>query len=338
MRDWALRCRKTAFAVTWMLHDLVVLTCFGSLPQLGNQMTWRIGAVSYLNTKPLIYGLEKHLPDAELILDLPSRLADRLAVGELDVALIPSVEFLRGRGLTIISDACIACCGPVRSVRVLFRKPPSEVKTLALDEGSRTSAALAQVLLAERFGVHPVRQQLDINAVIDECAADAILVIGDRAMSLNLGAYCESWDLGEEWLRETGLPFVFAMWVARKTALPDISEALQQARDAGLANLNDIIATEAPKYGLSATSCEEYFRRHLHFYLGQRELAGLQLFSKHAESLALISKTLPLQPGRIKSVERLSSTVLPKGNGSKSTRIFPADENVQVSQRAFRND
>lgn len=270
-------------------------------------MTWRIGAVSYLNTKPLIYGLSEHLPDAELILDLPSRLADRLAAGELDVALIPSVEFLRGDGLVIVSDACIACRGPVRSVRVLFRKPPSEVKTLALDEGSRTSAALAQVLLAERFDVHPVRQQLDINAVISDCNADAILVIGDRAMSLDLSAYCESWDLGEEWLRETGLPFVFAMWVAHKAASPEICEALQESRDAGLANLDVIVANEAPKYGLTTASCEEYFQRHLHFYLGQRELAGLQLFSNHANSLGLISKTFSLllsphpQPEVIKS-------------------------------------
>jgi len=258
-------------------------------------MTWRIGAVSYLNTKPLIYGLQEHLPDSQLILDLPSRLADRLTAGELDVALIPSVEFLRGRGLSIISNACIACRGPVRSVRVLFRKPPHEVRTLALDEGSRTSAALAQVLLAERFGIRPERQQLDINASIDDCGADAILVIGDRAMSLDTSEYCEAWDLGEQWLLDTGLPFVFAMWIARDAALPEISQALQQARDAGLENLDKIVALEAPKYGLTAASCSEYFRRHLHFYLGQRELAGLQLFSEQATSLGLAPKPLRIQ-------------------------------------------
>lgn len=254
-------------------------------------MTWRIGAVSYLNTKPLIFGLSKHLPDSELILDLPSRLADRLAAGELDVALIPSVEFLRGDRLKIVSDACIACHGQVRSVRVLFRKPPREVETLALDEGSRTSAALAQVLLAEQFGVRPQRLQLDIDAAIEECSADAILVIGDRAMSLDLTAFCESWDLGEKWLRETGLPFVFAMWVARENTSPEISLALEQARDSGLANLDEIVSKEAAKYGLTDASCYEYFRRHLHFYLGERERAGLQLFSKHASSIGLIPAT-----------------------------------------------
>ncbi len=250
-------------------------------------MNWRIGAVSYLNTKPLIYGLQSQLPGAELILDLPSRLADRLADGELDVALIPSVEFLRGQHFSIISDACIACRGSVRSVRVLFKRPPSEVRTLALDEGSRTSAALTQVLLAERFGVRPLKQQLDIDATIEECTADAVLVIGDRAMDLDTSRYCESWDLGEEWVRETGLPFVFAMWVARQSVLPEISEALQNARDAGLANLDEIVARESPRYGITNASCEEYFRRHLHFYLGSRELAGLELFSEHATAIGL---------------------------------------------------
>ena len=258
-------------------------------------MTWRIGAVSYLNTKPLIYGLAEQLPDSQLVLDLPSRLADRLAAGELDVALIPSVEFLRGRRLSIVSDACIACRGPVRSVRLLFRKQPSEVRTLALDEGSRTSAALAQVLLAERYGVRPERMQLGILDSIAACEADAILVIGDRAMDLDTHDFCESWDLGEQWLKETGLPFVFAMWVARDGVMPEVASALQKSRDAGLENLDEIIAKEAAGYGLSAASCNEYFRRHLYFYLGQRELAGLQLFSEHATSLGLAPKPFQVQ-------------------------------------------
>ncbi|MEZ6075292.1 MAG: MqnA/MqnD/SBP family protein [Pirellulaceae bacterium] len=103
-------------------------------------MSVSIGAVSYLNTKPLIFGLQQQL-DCQLRLDLPSRLADDLAARKLDVALIPSVEFLRGRQFSIVSDACIACRGPVRSVRVLFRKPPQRARSLALDEGSRTSRA-----------------------------------------------------------------------------------------------------------------------------------------------------------------------------------------------------
>src|SRR6188768_2971938 len=107
----------------------------------------RVGAVSYLNTKPLIYGLERLAPQAELVLDVPSRLAIDLAAGELDVALIPSIEFLREPAYAIVSDACIGCRGPVLSVKLFSRGPAAEIRTLALDEGSRTSVALVRILL-----------------------------------------------------------------------------------------------------------------------------------------------------------------------------------------------
>src|SRR5690348_6683422 len=99
----------------------------------------RIGAVHYLNTKPLVYGLERYAPGAEVVYDLPSRLADRLAARRLDVALIPSIEFFRTASYTIVSNACIACRGPVLSVKLFSRRPIDSIRTLALDEGSRTS-------------------------------------------------------------------------------------------------------------------------------------------------------------------------------------------------------
>src|SRR5438874_1446560 len=106
----------------------------------------RIGAVTYLNTKPLIYQLEQLAPEAEVILDLPSRLADQLAAGLLDVALIPIIEVFRGEGYRILPDMAIASRGAVLSVTVFSKVPWKEIRTLALDEGSRTSAALVQVL------------------------------------------------------------------------------------------------------------------------------------------------------------------------------------------------
>src|SRR3954470_23526408 len=111
----------------------------------------RIGAVSYLNTKPLVYRLTELAPQHELIFDLPSRLADDLAAGRLDVALIPSIEFFQRDDYQIIYDACIACRGPVRSVKLFSRVPIENIKTLALDEGSRTSIALARILLKEHY-------------------------------------------------------------------------------------------------------------------------------------------------------------------------------------------
>jgi chorismate dehydratase len=252
------------------------------------QQPWRIGAVSYLNTKPLIYHLEKFLTNSVITLDLPSRLADRLACDELDVALIPSVEFLRGKNLSIVSNACIACHGPVRSVRVLFRCPPDQVKSLALDEGSRTSAALAQVLLAQRFGIRPQLQGLAINADFKSSPADAILIIGDRAMDVEEGDYYTTWDLGQQWFNETGLPFVFAMWVARLPLADEVAQSLEACRDTGLDHIDSIVAAEAPRYGLSTASCDEYFRKHLHFVLGSKELDGLNLFRDQANSIGLL--------------------------------------------------
>src|SRR5215471_3844498 len=109
----------------------------------------RIGAVNYLNSKPLVYGLQNASEGVRLLFDLPSRLAESLAAGRLDVALIPSVEFFRAPGYVILSDACVACRGSVRSVKLHCRVSPREVKRVALDEGSRTSAALALILLQE---------------------------------------------------------------------------------------------------------------------------------------------------------------------------------------------
>src|SRR5262245_53693445 len=110
------------------------------------QRKLRVGAVNYLNTKPLVYRLERFAPQAEIVLDLPSRLADDLAAGRLDVALIPSIEYFQSPGYSIVSDACIACRGPVLSVKLFSRVPPAEIRSLALDEGSRTSATLVRIL------------------------------------------------------------------------------------------------------------------------------------------------------------------------------------------------
>lgn len=253
----------------------------------------RVGAVTYLNTKPLIYGLTEVAPQIELVLDYPSRLADRLAAGNLEVALIPSLELFRQPTATIISNACIACRGPVWSVKLFFRKPPSEVQTLALDEGSRTSVALAQVLLHERLGIRPKLEPLPLTGTLRDTTADAVLLIGDRAMQAQAGPFAEVWDLGDEWCRWSELPFVFAMWVARPgiglnpTELQNLEAALAESRDQGLLHLPEIAATEAAPLGLTRPECIAYLRDNLYFFLGTRELAGLNLFRRKAAELGL---------------------------------------------------
>ncbi len=151
----------------------------------------RIGAVSYLNAKPLYHSLCEYAPQVRLSMDVPSRLAEQLAAGELDVALIPSVEYLREatRGYEIIPGFAIAARGPVRSVKLFSRVPWERVERLALDAGSRTSQVLARIWLDTRHGVRPPRiEELPLGVSALESTADAVLVIGDRAMRVPHGA------------------------------------------------------------------------------------------------------------------------------------------------------
>src|SRR5437764_13547276 len=177
--------------------------------------TLRVGAVNYLNSKPLIERLTDFAPSVELSLDLPSRLADRMAAGGLDVGLIPVVEFFRGDGYSFVPNIAIGSRGPVLSVTLFSRVPWPEIRSVALDEGSRTSSALTQILLRKRYGVNPEVRPLPIDAGPEDVKTDAVLLIGDRAMRACLPGFRYAFDLGEAWPAWTGLPTVHALWAVR---------------------------------------------------------------------------------------------------------------------------
>jgi chorismate dehydratase len=277
----------------------------------------RVGAVNYLNTKPLVYRLDRLAPDVDVVFDLPSRLADELAAGRLDVALIPSLEFFQRPDYRIVSDACIACRGPVLSVKLFSHVPVEQIGSLALDEGSRTSAAVVRILLRERFGLEPRMEPLPIGASLDDTEADAVLLIGDRAIHSppvsRLGRFAEVWDLGDQWCRWSGLPMVFAMWTARDdTELDGLEAALGEARDLGVAHVAQIGAAEAAPLGLTEPQCVGYLRDNLHFYLGPQEREGLRAFFDHSVSLRLAPadcKLLGVAPAeeKIRETSRVSS-------------------------------
>ena len=251
--------------------------------------TTRIGAVSYLNSRPLIEGLSRLAPEAELVLDYPSGLADQLADGNLDVALVPSIEYFREPDFEVISNACVAACGPVMSVKLYFRVRPGMVRSLAMDEGSRTSAALARIMLAERYGVDPELETLSLHQTIEQTRADAVLLIGDRAMFPPGEPFYETWDLGQQWFDWTGLPFVFAMWVARREfESASVERALGCARDRGAAQLEYIAHREAPLLGIDEATAFGYLRDNLNFTLGAAERHGLRLFYQLAEQQGLV--------------------------------------------------
>jgi chorismate dehydratase len=258
----------------------------------------RVGAVNYLNAKPLYYRLCEIAPDVRLTMDVPSRLAEQLAVGELDVALIPSVEYLReaGRGYEIVPGFAIAARGPVRSVKLFSRVPWNRVERLALDAGSRTSQVLARIWLDEAHGVRPARvEELPLGVSALESTADAVLVIGDRAMRVPHEPFVDVVDLAEAWHGFTALPFVFAFWVARAGVdLDELPAALAQSRTLGLAAAGSLAQTHGQRLGLDVATCYDYLTRILSYELGEPELAGLKRFAVMAARLGLAPEGVSL--------------------------------------------
>jgi chorismate dehydratase len=248
----------------------------------------RIGAVAYLNTKPLIYELERLAPQADLKLEVPSRLADDLAAGSLDAALIPAIEYFRGDGYRVVPGIAIACDGPVLSVTLFSRLPWPDIRRVAVDEGSRTSAALTEIILRQRYGVVPEIIGLPLEGDADSVDADAVLLIGDRAMRACLPGFVHAFDLGQEWQDWTGLPFVFAFWAVRGGAdLGPVADALHAAKQRGRIHLGEIAYREASLLGLDAGFCRRYLANIMRYDLGPRELAGLDRYYGLAAQLGL---------------------------------------------------
>lgn len=244
----------------------------------------RVGAVSYLNTKPLIRHLSELAPRIDLVLEVPSRLARDLAEGRLDVGLIPSIEYFRAPGYSIVPGVSISSFGPVLSVKLCSRTPFEEIQSVALDEGSRTSIALMRILLARLFGVSPATEPFPLGGDLDKTKTDAILLIGDRAMKVAEGEFPFTLDLGYEWSRWTGLPFVFAFWCVRDgIELPDdVLKAFVRAKELGRRDIPAIVAAEAARLGIDETRCRFYLESVIRHDLGVREIAGLERFRELA--------------------------------------------------------
>jgi chorismate dehydratase len=247
-------------------------------------MTPRIGCVSYLNSRPLVFGLEDQVEFA-----VPSVLAKQLREGKLDVALVPVAEYLENPRYQIIPGIGIGCCGSVRSVYLAHRKPISELKTVALDPASKTSNLLVQVILKEFFQVMP-------SFVTAGDSIESQLAIGDDAL-LKLDKFIQDgWeilDLGEIWKKKTGLPFVFAFWAVRDgvNALPYI-ELLTRAKADGLKNFEKIITTEKI---VPHNIAREYLSRNICYDLGADEVKGLREFQRLCVRHGLIQKTSELR-------------------------------------------
>lgn len=256
----------------------------------------RLGAVSYLNTKPLVYGLDACPDQFDVRFDVPSKCATLLHDNKVDLGLIPAIEYLVD-DYRVVPDVSIASDGPVATVAVFTRKPMRDVTSLALDLSSRTSVALTRVLCAKHWGITPAlaAAEPDLDAMLSR--ADAALLIGDPAFEIDPAKHdVTKVDLGAEWREMTGLPFVYAMWVGRRgAATPAQCDALRHARDRGVAHLEGIArAVSGGDADLERRSLV-YLRDNLRYSLGARELAGLRRFHELAVELKLMPLLRPLR-------------------------------------------
>lgn len=248
-------------------------------PHQSSAPLWRLGAVSFLNAKPLIAGLDAD-PNIDLVCDVPSRLPAMLDHNQVDAALVPVIDLVQpGRQWQIISDACIGCDGETLTVRVFSRVAPEKIRTLHVDGDSHTSVALARIVWYELYGTDLAIVPFHGTETVAAC--EAVLLIGDKVVNNTLLDYEIETDLGSAWKTLTSLPFVFACWAGRRDLGEDVSvlaERLSEARDAGVATAKMIAADLGPGLGWPVTLAERYLTARLKFTLGDRQREGLGRF------------------------------------------------------------
>jgi len=251
----------------------------------------RIGAVSYLNTIPLVHGMRHGLgaERIELSYATPAVLADAMAAGELDMALLPVIELARIPGLELVPGLGITTHGPSRSVLLVSRRPAEAIESLALDPDSRTSNALSRVLLAEVWHRRPriVEGRGELAQSLER--ADAAVRIGDKALFEPVPADVRVYDLGEVWTGRTGLPFVFAAWAARPGVVDrELYLTLHESRRRGTRAVERIAEEYAWKGERRPELVREYLTAHIRYRLGSAELRAIETFFAAAHGLGLI--------------------------------------------------
>ncbi len=262
--------------------------------QLSSLPPLRIATVPFYNAWPLTRFLSETLPEATLSGWYPSRMRPGLLAGEIDLALLPVAELPRIPGASLLGDACIGCRGPVESVLLVSRVPVSKIRRIALDVASRSSITLSKVMLHEFYDLRPEIVPLELDESLNAVAADALVVIGDRALAFEPADCWEyRFDLGQWWLEKTGLPFVFAAWIGPPFADPkrqtETVRGLEIARDRGIAAIEQIVAEREEQAARNAvpllvgrSKLIDYLSRSIQYRLDEEKRKGLELFLKLA--------------------------------------------------------
>jgi chorismate dehydratase len=260
----------------------------------------RISAISYLNTAPLMWNFQHAAAESDLPrrysveYTLPSQCAQALAEGTADIGIIPVAAYATIPGLRILPDAAIASRDAVRSILLVSLKPLEQIRTVALDSSSRTSAALVQVLFAKHFKLPArfVSAPPQLESMLR--TQDAALLIGDPALKVDRSRYL-TWDLGQEWRAFTGKPFVFAFWAVRAGAGTDDELAhaeadLRRSRNAGLLLISEIADVWSEKLGLERETVISYLTHNIHYFLDPEYIEGMQLFFRYAAEIGVLPR------------------------------------------------
>jgi chorismate dehydratase len=241
----------------------------------------KVAAVSYLNTKPLLYGIERSeiRKDIELVADYPAQVAKELQEGRIDIALLPVAAIGGIGGARIVSDYGIAADGHVASVCIFSQVPMEEIKSVYLDYQSRTSVRLAQLLFEKHWKKEVEYKQAPENYIEYINGTQAGVIIGDRALK-QLNNFEYVYDLAAGWKDFTGLPFVFAAWVANKDLPESFIKLFNEANSLGLQHIDEIVeANPFPYYDL-----KKYYTEDIHYYLDEQKKKGLNKFLELIQS------------------------------------------------------
>jgi chorismate dehydratase len=275
----------------------------------------KVSIVKYLNAVPLAWGIlegaQKESFDA--VLSTPAECAEQLSRGSVDIGLIPSIEFQRIKNSRIVPGPAVASMYNVRSVILVSEVPLWKVKTVACDNGSRTSVALTRIIFSEFYHTHPDFRPAAPDLANMLAQSDAALLIGDNALKfmeqnerpdaerqkplLRHGAEpLEVFDLAERWRFLTGLPFVFAFWAVRDGFKDEsVVDTLKQSRDFGVAHIRDISARYSETLQIKKEFVQEYLEKNVHYYMDQTCLQALELFYELASKVGAIRSARRLQ-------------------------------------------
>lgn len=261
-----------------------ILTTFATKITLLNRKI-KVSAVSYLNTKPLLYGIERHpvMEDIDLQLEYPALIAQHLREGTVDMGLVPVAAILSIPDARIVSDYGIAADGKVASVCIYSKVPIEEMDAIYLDYQSRTSVRLAQVLLKHYWKIAVPIIQAPENYIELIEGKTAGVIIGDRALQ-QLPNFEYIYDLAEHWKLFTGLPFIFAAWVANKELPEDFIAKFNEANKNGLAHIDEVVTENQIDY----YDLQVYYRENIKYGLNEENRKGLELFLEYLKDESIV--------------------------------------------------